>query len=177
MESLYLEGRITLTDLHSVYEALFLRALTGFEVFLENLFFSILGGKAKYPKSRVSVRMTPSSSKALSEIIHQGDKYLKWIPFDNTEKRARLYLNGGRPFSELDDAGKLTIRTVTTIRNAIAHNSPHALKQFKTKIIGSAFLLRSEKRPAGYLRSQVNPTQKRFEVYVIELARIASDLC
>jgi hypothetical protein len=176
MESLYLEGRITLTDLHSVYEALFLRALTGFEDFIEKLFFSILNGRTKHSKKRVSIRITPSSNSALYEIVYQNDKYLKWIPFENTENRARLYLNGGRPFSELDDAGRSTIRTVTTIRNAIAHKSPHALNEFKRKVIGAAVLLPGEKRPAGYLRSRANPIQNRFEIYIIELARIASDL-
>jgi hypothetical protein len=176
METLRAEGRITLTDLHTVYEALFLRAVTSFEVFLEDLFFAILKGNANYAKARVSIRMTPSSSKALREIVHQRDKYLKWIPFSNTEERAKLYLNGGRPFSELSDGDKSTIKTITTIRNAIAHKGPHAIAEFKTKVIGSMALLPMEKRPSGFLRSNSNPTQRRFEIYLIQLAKIASDL-
>lgn len=121
--------------------------------------------------------MTPSSGRSLSEIVHQGGKYLKWIPFSYTEKRAKIYLNGGRPFSELNRGDRSIIKTVTIIRNAIAHKGPHAVREFKSNVIGSTVLLRSEKRPAGFLRSQVNPNRRRFEVYVIQLARIASELC
>jgi len=177
MEALYLGARISLTDLHSVYEALFLRAITGFEVFLENQFVAILNGKAQYAKSRVSLRMKPSSTQALSDILLQNDKYLRWIPFKYTEDRAKIYLNGGRPFSEITDGDRSFVKRMTTIRHAIAHKGAHAKGEFKDKVIGSMALLAVEKRPAGFLRSQVNARQTRFEVFVNELARIASNLC
>ena len=37
-------------------------------------------------------------------------------------------------------------------------------------------LLPEEERPAGFLRSRANSGQRRFEIYLIELARIASQL-
>jgi hypothetical protein len=179
MERLYVEKKIALRDLHSVYEALFLRAVTGFEVFLEELFFSILEQKTTYSSSRVALRMTASSRGALRDILLQGDKYLTWIPFDNTEKRANLYLRDGRPFSDLSGGDKSIIKTITTIRNAIAHHSSHAKAEFERKVIGSQLLLRGEKKPAGFLRSQVRtaPALNRFQVYSTELARIARALC
>jgi hypothetical protein len=179
MEKLYLDHRIALRDLHSVYEALFLRAVTSFEVFLEELFISILERKTRYKKQRVSLRMRVTSNEALMEILLQGGKYLDWLPFDRTVNRAKLYLDDGKPFSELTDGDKSFIKTVTTIRHAIAHRGPHAINEFHRTVIGSQMLLPVEKRPAGYLRSQVRagPTKNRFEVYVTELARIAGDLC
>ena len=98
MESLYSEGRITRRDLESVYEALFLRAVTSFEGFIEELFIDILRGRVRYSRKRVRVRMTAKSQGALMEILLQEDKYMQWLPFNHTESRARLYLNGGRPF-------------------------------------------------------------------------------
>jgi hypothetical protein len=123
--------------------------------------------------------MKASSNTALLEILHQGDKYLVWLPFGNTEARAKLYLKDGRPFSELTDGDKSMIKTITTIRNAIAHKSPHALAEFQRTVIGSLALLRFERSPAGFLRSQVRagPAQNRFEVYAAELGRVASVLC
>ena len=176
MEILYAGNTIGLRDIHSVYEALFLRGVTGFETFLERQFFGILKGKIKYPKSRVSLRMAPSSHQAASDIVLQNDDYLKWIPFKYTESRAKLYLNGGRPFSELTDGDRSIVKTITIIRNAIAHTGPHAITNFKEKVIGASVLLPVEKRPAGFLRSQVTPAQRRFEVYMNRLAKIAVDI-
>jgi len=178
MEHLFQDRRITLGDINSVYEALFLRAVTSFEGYLEDLFLSILKKKTQYPKSRVNLRMTPASNDALMDILLQGGKYMTWLPFDNTEKRAKIYLKDGRPFCELDDGDKSKMKSITVIRNAIAHKSSHAMNEFVRTVIGSQSLLRGEKKPAGYLRSQIRtgPVQNRFEVYIFELARIAQAL-
>jgi hypothetical protein len=177
MESLRANGAITLRDLHSVYEALFLRGVTSFEVFLESLFLAILRQKANYPKSRVSLRMTPANDRALMEILLQNQAYLQWIPYHHTETRAKLYLAGGKPFSELTGGDKSMIKTITTIRNAIAHSSAHAKAEFERTVIGWRALLRGERTPAGFLRTDANPVQKRFETYMVELSRIAQTLC
>lgn len=179
MERLYDDGKISQRDLHTVYEALFLRAVTSFEVFLEELFFAIMSENAKYPKTRVKLRMRATSAEAMREILLQGKDYLDWIPFNRTELRAKLYLKEGRPFSDLSDGDKSTIKTITLIRHAIAHKSSFATRQFEEKVIGSMNLLRGEKKPAGFLRSQFRsaPKQVRFELYVNELVRIAQALC
>ena len=134
MESLYQNKRIKVRDLHAMYEALFLRGVTSFEVFLEELFISIITQKATYKKGRISVRMTAISRQALMDILLQGDRYMVWLPFSQTEARAKIYLREGKPFSELTDADKSMIRTVTTIRNAIAHRSRHATNEFKRTV-------------------------------------------
>jgi hypothetical protein len=179
MEKLYAADLIALGDLHSVYEALFLRAVTSFETFLEDLFMSILERRTRYSSQRVSLRMKTISREALLDILLQGDDYLQWLPYANTERRARLYLRDGKPFCELDDGNKSVLKTITTIRNAIAHQSSYATELFQNKVIGSLPLLRGERNPAGFLRSQVRggPVQNRFEVYAGTLARIAVALC
>jgi len=180
MERLFSEKRIVLRDLHSVYEALFIKACCSFEAFLEGQFFAILEEKANYKKGRnVVLRMMPKSSGALRDILLQGDSYLTWVPFSHTEERAKLYLQGGRPFSDLSGGDRARIKTVHLIRNAIAHRSDHARKQFDEKVIGEMALLPGERKPAGFLRSQVraSPVIIRFEVYMQELAAIAQSLC
>jgi hypothetical protein len=179
MDKLFTVGRIRRTDLDSVYEALFLRAVTSFEVFLESLFIAILEGRAKYSKRRVQVLMSVSSREALMQILLQGDSYMDWLPFANTERRAKLYLKDGRPFCELNDGDKSIIKTITVIRNAIAHKSPHALSEFERTVIGSRSLLHYERRPAGFLRSRITsgPAQSMFEVYMGQLGKCAGLLC
>lgn len=178
MERLFAASEINKTDLESVYEALFLRAVTSFEGFLEDLFLAILDGRTRYVSSRVQLRMEAKSKEALMEILLQGNAYMNWLPFVHAEKRAKLYLKDGRPFTDLTDGDKSQIKTIATIRNAIAHKSPHAKAEFEKHVIGSLPLLNVEKKPAGFLRSRVSsqPNQTRFEVYVSTLGRIAGVL-
>ncbi len=177
MEQLFQQNRIKKTDIETLYEALFLRSVTSFESFLENLFISIMLGKE--PTAKGVSLMKARSKPALHGILLQGDRYLDWLPYGKTEGRAQLYLKNGRPFTSVTDGDKSQIKTVTLIRNAIAHKSEYAMKEFKHKVIGGRLLLSGETRPAGFLRSQIraSPRQLRFEVYVSELARIAASLC
>lgn len=177
MELLFREGRVKKTDIETIYEALFLRSVTSFESFLERLFIAIMLGKGRTKNG--SSLVTAASKPALQTILLQHNNYLDWLPYGKTEARANIYLRGGKPFTALSDGDKSRIRTVTIIRNAIAHKSDYALKEFREKVIGEQLLLAREKRPAGFLRSPVgaNPRQIRFEVYVSDLLRIAASLC
>jgi hypothetical protein len=175
MERLFSQGQIRKVDLDSVYEALFLRAVTTFEAFLEDLFLAILVRRAQYNGQRVRVLMSASSKGALMQILLQGNAYMNWLPFEHTEKRAKLYLREGRPFTDLDNGDKSQLKTISVIRNAIAHRSPYALAQFQKIAIGSIPLLQNERNPAGFLRARISsaPAQTRFEVYMGQLGRCA----
>jgi hypothetical protein len=179
MEQLYLDGALAKRDIDSAYESLFLRAVTSFETFLEELFLAILERRKRYHHSRhVSLLMTTPSRSALMDILLQGDKYLTWLPFRETKKRAILYLVDGRPFTELDNGEESIVQTITTIRHAIAHKSRHAMREFREKVIGAQALLHGEKSPAGYLRAHVRSgaRETRLEVYVSALGLIAVKL-
>jgi hypothetical protein len=179
MERLFNQGLIRKVDLDSVYEALFLRAVTTFEAFLEDLFLAILVGRAQYNGQRVRILMSASSRGALMQILLQGSTYMSWLPFEHTEKRAKLYLKDGRPFTDLDNGDKSQLKTISVIRNAIAHKSPYALSQFQKIAIGAIPLLSNERNPAGFLRTRISsaPAQTRFEVYMGQLGRCAGMLC
>ncbi len=179
MEKLYSNRQIYKVDLDSVYEALFLRAVTSFESFLEDLFLAILVGRAQYNGQRVRVLMSASSRGALMKILLQGNTYMSWLPFENTERRANLYLKEGRPFTDLDMGDKSQLKTISVIRNAIAHKSPYALSLFQKMVIGSVPLLQNERNPAGFLRTRISsgPAQTRFEVYMGQLGKCAGILC
>ena len=179
MKNLYRSNKIINRDADSIYEALFLRAVTSFEGFLEELFFGILRDRSSYRRRGISLRMKVTSAAALQEILLQGNRYLNWLPFDQTERRAKLHLKAGKPFSQLPDHDKSMITKITTIRNAIAHKSKHALSEFERKVIASRNLLPRERVPGGYLRSSVtiSPPVDQFEGYILELARISTSLC
>ena len=183
MEALFGDGRLKLSDLHSVYESLFVRAVAGFETYCEDLFFQILNGRIEYSSRKTERKITSKSKTVLREILHQGKPYLDWLPFNKTIERVELYIfrRGntpicGRPFIEVDQADKGQLTTILTIRHAIAHVSQHALKKFNDTVIGNQALLQSEKAPAGFLRSQIGnaPIQRRFEAYLGSLGSIAT---
>lgn len=178
LEASHAKGDLLKTDIETVYEALFLRAITGFELYLEQMFIDILLGKTHHHPSRACAILKTSTKLDLLKILNRGNDYLTWLPYANTEGRARLYLKNGRPFSELTNGDKSLLADMTRIRNAIAHKSEHASKQFQQKVIANLPLLKNEKRPAGFLRSQfrANPRQLRFEVYIGELGQIAAKL-
>jgi len=173
MENLYQDKRLNETDMDSVYEALFLRAVTSFEAFLEGQFLAILQGRTSYAQRRVRVRMSAVSRDALFSILLQRTKYMQWLPFINTIERANIYLAGGKPFSELDGGQRDMLHRITVIRNAIAHRSDYAMKKFSQDVIGTAALLPREHRPAGFLRGVSMARQKRFEIYISQLGDMA----
>lgn len=177
MERLHKAKQIALRDLHSVYEALFIRAVTSFEVFLQDQFIATMSGKAAYGRARkVSARMTAVSNAAMMDILLQTRPYVTWLPYEHTHQRALVYLKDGKPFSEIPNAERQTMEKITIIRNAIAHQSEHAVKKFENKVLSGLILLPQEKKPAGFLRSvlRASPLQRRFEFYVTELGRIAA---
>lgn len=111
------------------------------------------------------------------QILLQGGTYMSWLPFEHTERRAKLYLKDGRPFSDLGMGDRSQLKTISIIRNAIAHKSPYAIAQFNKIAIGSTPLLQKERNPAGFLRSRIAPNQTRFEVHMAQLAKCAGVLC
>lgn len=177
MERLYRTNHIALRDLHSVYEAMFIRGVTSFEVFLQDQFIAIMNGTASYSRGRgVFVKMSATSPAALMDILLQKRAYVTWLPYDETRKRASIYLKEGKPFSDVQKPERETMDRITLIRNAIAHQSTHAIRQFEDKVLSGLTLLPQERRPAGFLRSVLRaaPLQRRFEFYVSELGRIAT---
>jgi hypothetical protein len=178
MEELFDDDALRIADVHSVYESLFLRAVGGFESFLEGLFLEIMRENISYPrKRRVAKRVTFSSRAALMDVLLQGAKYLDWLPIKRTQERADRYLLGGRPFADFDGGDRSMITTIVTIRNAIAHESAHSAGEFRRIVTGGLALLHGEKKPAGFLRSNVAPTQKRIQVYFGEMLRMAQKVC
>jgi hypothetical protein len=175
MDDLHLHGHIVKRDVEAVYEALFLRAVTNFEAFLEELFLAILQEKHVYPGKRVQVLMKTKSSAAMMEILLQERAYMDWLPFDKTQNRAKLYLKDGRPFTDLTAQDRAMLKTISTIRNAIAHRSAHAIEKFKKDVIAGQALLQRERTPAGYLRVSIG-SAKRFDAYISELSRVAGVL-
>ena len=169
VEKLYARGLLVRRDIERIYEGIFLDAITSTEAMLENIFIQYLVSK----KNRGAIaRIQVNSHNVARDVLLGGDKrYLDWLPYDKTEKRAKAFFRGGRPFTQLNSIYKQNLSEMLDIRNAIAHESSHAKAKFD-KLIHGKPLLPHEKTPSGYLRSKIDPDTTRYQFYASEMVGI-----
>ncbi|MHA8070057.1 hypothetical protein ACS6L2_12300 [Aquirufa ecclesiirivi] len=177
MEFLYTNGQICISDIEHVYAGLFIELFTDFEALLEDLFFGILNGSLFTRTYPVIKKATITPKTEIKNIVFNGKPYVNWLPYDNTIKRAKLFIISGEPFCRPPNDKITNISNYHTIRNAIAHKSEYSLEKFNS-MISSIPLLPSEKTPTGYLRSRPNGGgQTQFEIAAIELKTFTNILC
>src|SRR5258707_3362966 len=101
MEHLYSQSRIAKRDVEHIYGAIFLAAYASFEGMLEDLFLKLLSARVR-PQSSVRSKAAFRSDLATREVVFGGRKYVDWVPYDWTTKRAWIFFSGRRPFTKLD---------------------------------------------------------------------------
>ncbi|WP_457654152.1 hypothetical protein [Rhodocaloribacter sp.] len=170
IEKLYSRGLLVRRDVERVYEGLYLDAITSLEATIEDLFIRIITGRSL--PTEVVVRVSFNSSQVARDVMLGGERrYLDWFPYDRTEKRAKAFLRGGRPFTQLSTTDKKVLKEMLIIRNAIAHKSHHSRKKFKDFVVNFPLISR-ERTPAGFLHSRIDPTTTRYQYYASEMIRI-----
>lgn len=169
---------LTRSDLEALYEGLFINAVVEFERFIERLFLGIvLSNVSCGASARVAPRVDVRSLSVLVPLVNAGRSYADWLPYHETEKRARTYLRGGRPFTDLAASDKQRIEHWLWTRNVIAHGSQHASRIFREQIIAMTPLPPRERTPAGFLRSEIRPGVTRFQNVLDEMRGVAASLC
>ena len=129
-----------LTDLHRTYAGAYLGFYTYVERSIERLFLGILTGRLTSAQRGVRSLVTVRSDKVAREIVSSERSYADWIPYDLTRRRAKAFLSGGRPFSTLSDVDRKVFVRMSLVRNALAHESSHALKQFQVQFVNGRSL-------------------------------------
>lgn len=178
MERLYANSMVARRDVEHIYGAIFLAAYASFEGLLEDLFLKLLTGRVKMPHS-IRCKAVFRSDTAARGVVFGDRKYLDWVPYDRTIKRAESHFYGGRPFTRLDDNEKRLVGQVCIIRNAIAHQSRHARTKFDREVVANFILAPRERTPTAFLRSlnSTAPDVTRYEQLIAELTSIARSLC
>jgi hypothetical protein len=162
-------------DRDHMYESTFLQAVSAFETFQEDLFYSSILNRSdiRTVAPTVSFRNRVEAERALLA----GDKrgFLSWSSMTQNITRAEIFLVGGRPFSRLRRRGNdlRVLDTVTRVRNAVAHTSGSAMDRFRSLAKGG--LMSRKRTPAGYLQS-ASGTATQHEVLLNELERLAKAL-
>jgi len=168
MEKLFKDKSLSRRDVEKVYEALYLRTITFFEGFVEELFWGLLTKRIRPSLRGVVTRVDFKSDIIARDIVLAKKPYIDWFPYQRTEDLAKIYFRGGRPFTFLDEQDKGEIKNMMKIRNVIAHQSTSSLQIFQKDIISNTLgLLPREKTAAGFLRNQfrTSPDQTRMELY------------
>lgn len=179
-ESAFSASIIQPVDISQAYAGLYLDLFTEFENLIERLFLGLLNGDVKPNNMGVSKKIFIKPITELeSVLLGENKKYLDWLPYpENTLKRAKIYLVDGNPFTFISDIQKDKIANYHKIRNAIAHKSKKAMKEFSA-IISISTLLPSERTPQGYLRNKPSSATGKTQIEIIsdELKAISFTLC
>jgi hypothetical protein len=126
-------ARITNQRRDLLTEIAFLRAFTGWEIFLEETFLLYLLGH-RPPRGNAPRRYGfPQDKDAASEWCSDGKGYAKWGVVD-VRRRADRWFKDGKPFTPALQSQQSRLEQLVTIRNAIAHESSSARGKFENVV-------------------------------------------
>jgi len=170
-------AQITIPRRDTLTEVAFLRAFTGWEIFLEEAFYLYLLGY-QLPKRRPHRYGFPPDRNAASEWCTEGKEYAKW-DVGNVRKRANRWFKDGKPFTPALAAQQTRLEQLTTIRNAIAHQSSVARTKFETLVRNELTALPPNTTVGGFLLTTVpasNPLISYMEFYLGEVEKVARNI-
>lgn len=182
MDRLYRQGQVKSKDVLRIYRGAYLGFFTQVERALEDPFIGLLTGKVVHATQQCRPRILIPTRPAAVAIINGTNSYTDWMPFDkHTLKRAPAFFVGGEPFKSISKPDRKVLEDATTLRNAIAHGSEHALRQFQrvfAKDNFGAFIIPPQQRnPATYLRGIHAGTQTRLEYRITEIVAVIGRMC
>lgn len=115
MERLCAQSMVGKRDTEHVYGAIFISACASFEAMVEDLFFKLLTSRVRCPGS-VQSKVAFRSDLAARGVVFGDRKYLDWVPYDLTVKRAETLFYGGRPFTKINSNEKALIKKACVIK-------------------------------------------------------------
>jgi hypothetical protein len=178
-ESLFSRGHLARRDIEEVYAAIYVNAIASLEAFLEELFIGLLVGKIRSRRKNVKPKIKIRNYDFACKLIFREGRYFNWLPYKNTKELSRTFFAGGKPFTLITEDQEGTLLKCLITRNAIAHQSLHAIKRFKKEVLSNMSLIPRDRKPKGFLRSNFSsyPLTNYYEHYIIEILGIAKKLC
>jgi len=130
---------------------------------VERLFVGLLRGSLNPSSAAIRPLIEVQSAATAHSVVSSERAYVDWLPYKRfTVRRARAFFSGGRPFTGLENADISAFDDMSIVRNAIAHQSASALRQFKQRFVLGKSLPPHQQRPAGYLRGRHTIGQTRM---------------
>lgn len=178
IEKQFYSGGLRVTDVELVYASSFLSVCCLWESFLEATLFEAVCGEESNKSGNIRLA-TFKNRKHLSDLLlFPGKDYISIPNLKRAEELASLFVTKGRPFSSIGERYRSLIQQAVLIRNAIAHQSPFSLQEFRHKIPGVAALPRQKRTPGPFLRHQfrISPSQRRYELYFAAFQSAANEI-
>ena len=177
METAYANRAISKVDLERTYCGAFLQRYIAFEHAIEALFIGLLIGNIRSGLRGVEPLIGVRSHRTAVAILKGDRKFIDWLPYENTRRRADAFFSKGQPFSLLTTSQISAFEDMRAIRNAIAHDGGVALKLFKRRMIESKNLPQDQHRPASYLRGMAHGTIRRNDILSANALATLRALC
>lgn len=164
-------------DFDIFYEGTFLRSVTSFEAFVEELFIGLLYDKYELPANHQVQKIKFESRKLVLNYLLNGKKYLDLLPYDSLVRNMKVFYNDRNPFKKIDSSDQTLLKHIFIIRNSIAHNSVSANLKFQRFIDDyHPTLPLRDRNPTKFLQSLHSPGKTMFEYYLIELNSLANKI-
>ena len=159
-------------------ELAFLRAVSGWEIFLEESFLLYLLGHQP-PRGRPPRRYGfPPDRAAAHEWCADGKDYAKWSPAE-VKKRANRWFKDGKPFTPALQGQQSRLDQLIIIRNAIAHDSASAKTKFENIVRNELQTLPPGTTVGNFLltmKPMTTPPTSFIEFYLEQLEHVALNI-
>lgn len=167
IESQFTSKRIRVTDVELVYSSSFLSVCSQWESLLADIIFEVVAGRSSRKAGNRRFVTFHSRQKLLDVLLFPDKDYISLPTLKRAEEVTALFIEGGRPISTITDRNRTFLQQAVWIRNAIAHESDFAMKQFQNKVPGVSALSKSKRSPGAFLRHEFrqSPSQRRYELY------------
>ena len=104
--------------------------------------------------------------------VRTEEAYVTWLPYNRyTLRRSKALFSSGRPFANLSKSEVAALGRMTTIRNALAHESYAARLSFRGAFTDNKTLPPDQLRPAGYLRDLHAVGRTRLDLTLSDAVR------
>ncbi len=171
-------GQITPSRRDTLTEMAFLRALTSWEIFLEETFLLYLLGH-RPPKGPPPRRYGfPPTPDAAMEWCTEGRPFARWNVSDVT-RRANRWFKDGRPYTQVLRGHQSRLDQLVIIRNAIAHKSSSAKAKFETLVRTEVGALPANVTVGNFLimtKPGSTPPVSFMEYYLGQIESVASNI-
>ncbi len=178
VEDSFAENRLRVTDVELVYSSSFLSVCSHWESLLKAVIVETVCGDES--RRRCNRRLASFEKRQHLEelLLFPGKDYVSIPTLKHAEALAGLFISQGRPISEVSEQNRTLLQQAVWVRNAIAHESPFALKTFSTKVPGVSALPRSKRSPGAFLRHEFRqaPSQRRYELYFAAFQSAAAEI-
>jgi len=173
MERLFSQRAIPRVDIERVYAGSLLSYHAFLEQAIERFFVGLMMGRFVCGDPAIRSLVSIKSDQVAYAILRGERSYVDWLPYKRyTLRRAKAFLSRGRPFTNLTGAQIKAFDRLTTLRNALAHESFSARRAFRKTFTDGKALPPDQLRPAGYLRGQHAAGQTRFDFLLSDVVGV-----